>query len=252
MESLTEFGSNWSWIYVYYYPIVLFYVLFTFVGGVLLVFVITKMISTETLKKQFENNSSSVIVTKKFFINFFIQFPALFILSLLLSIIPSFIRWYFNFPGVHVLYYVLFIFIFLMIVYVVFGQNIVGKYVEPSKYYFGKDWLLVIIHGNYFLIPFTALKSLSFDKTHKLIKLKFSSKLLFLRLPSVFVYYISDESMYDTLTNRLKDLSIPFKNENLLTIKSRLLHYRIHLKGEFLEKDFVKFPNKLTKLLQSL
>lgn len=243
METFNKFLENWYFIYNEHLFILFILLSLLFLFGSISIFLIFNRLSAFSLKKRFLENSSVIIITKKYFIDCLIPIPIIMTLGLILAIIPSFFGWILKLPSVDVILYVFINVIILFFIYALFGPTLLEKY-SPSKYYLTNYWILLTYFHGYLILPFSSISKISTDRKHKMIRFYYNSKYLFFKKRSSVIFYCKDKTFYNNLIVQLKDKALYVENENLNSTGIKIDNYRYYLKDEFLEKDFKLFPKK--------
>lgn len=249
LETFNEFLDHWYYIYIYYYSVYIIYFLLILISGILIAYIASSHLSVSNLKERYLENYSTVIITKKYVLDYFLSHSTIVFFIFLLAIIPSFIRWLLKLPAVHVNYYVLLNIVIFFLLYILFSQKIFQKFAS-TKYYANENWMLVISLNNFILIPLSGIRDIVIDKHHQLIRIRFYTKLFFVKLKGRFICNLSDNFEFKRLIHQFETKNLIITYKNLDTIRNKLWYNHIYLNGKFEEKDFKIFPNKVKNLLE--
>lgn len=249
METFNEFLGHWYNIYVYYYSMLIVYTLLFFILVFTLAYIASNYPSVSSLKKRYLQKYTTIIITKKFIFWYFSILTIIIFLTYLLSIIPSFLRWFFNFPAVHVLYYVLLNIFICFILYILFAQKTYQKYAS-TKYYLHEDWILLNHLNRFIIIPFQGIRQVIIDKPHHLIRIRYYAKFFFIKAKPGVTCHLADDFAFKQLIHLFEKNNLSITNKNLDTVWNKVWHNPIYLKSKFEEQEFKVMPNKIQNLLE--
>jgi hypothetical protein len=249
LESFNQFLDAWARLYPNYILISVFLVIVTLIA-IPIVFFILNLTSYSNLEKKVKEGKAVVFVTKNS-IPTFISFMFILILSLILMIVPSFFRWLLQLPPVSPQFYAIFNFIILYVIFMIKWVPILNK-IHPSRYYIGKNYMLLLTNSNYGFIPIHSIDTIFIDKKDKMVKFIFKvNNLKFLIGKAKIKCYFNNKLVFEDLINRLQENNFPIQEKPLKNLLDSLIRYSFLLNEEINPSFFDKLPVKLQNLIQN-
>ena len=221
MESFTQFVETWASIYPNYIE----FVILLFIGTALAflsIFFYQYVVSEQSLENKVRNGKGIMFSTKNSIL-FLISFVLLISCSVLLSIVPSYIRWLLKLQPISAYFYPFLNFIILIIFYRLY---FIPWFVKRQKnsIYINNSYILLKQLGNFILIPLTSINYVKFDKTNKIIRFRFSRMNLggiFTKKAKFSIFFLNEDIFEKPLQIFME--KILFMVETQLIINRRLL-----------------------------
>ena len=220
MESFSQFIESWSSIYPIYVEFVII-ILIASAIAISITLLYQKTVSVQSLEDKVRNGKSIAFLSNGAFLNL-IMLIVLVSGSVLLSIIPSFFRWFLNLQPISTYFYPIFNFLVLFIIYIRFGVPLLVKRLN-NTFYINNSYILLKQIGYFITIPFSCISDVSVDKNNKFIRFKYKRlNLGFITRKSKFTTFFVNNDAFQSALQILMDNHL-FIVETQLKVNKKLL-----------------------------